>query len=184
MLINPFRSAIRLASVSISAKACSAHEMLARRRTARTLTPRDAQAGTSMLRRMAPYLCTTFRRGANASSSGPIFKLSVTTASAVSRLLRRSSWDFTSRTSLGYSDLAAVLTLSHQARKSGKSGDMKSANAFQRSGPVVGSRTTPIRRVQTSSSTISTGFLDSIIAGSIFKRRTNSWLMARATRHF
>ena len=95
---------------------------------------------------------------------------------------------FTSRTSLGYSDLAAVLTLSHQARKSGKSGDMKSANALQRSGLVVGSRTTPIRRVQTSSSTIRTGFLapllNSIVAGSIFKRRANYWLMARANAAF
>ena len=51
------------ASVSISAKACSAQEMLARRRMVRTLMPFAAQAAVSMLRRPVPNFCTTLSAG-------------------------------------------------------------------------------------------------------------------------
>ena len=47
---------MRLASVSISANACSAQAILARRRTPRTLMPAATQAATSIFRRRAPYL--------------------------------------------------------------------------------------------------------------------------------
>src|SRR5262249_25619142 len=54
MLFSPLMRWMRLASVSISAKACSAQAILARRRTLRTLTPAAAQAAISMFRSTAP----------------------------------------------------------------------------------------------------------------------------------
>src|SRR5947208_11998472 len=71
MLLSPAMRWIRRASASISAKACSAQAMLARRRTPRTFTPAAAHAATSMLRSTAPYLCTTLSFGAQRSSSRP-----------------------------------------------------------------------------------------------------------------
>ena len=67
---TPSSSSSLRASISISPKACSAQEMLARRRSVRSFTPLAAQAAASMLRRPRPNFCSTLRRGAAARSSG------------------------------------------------------------------------------------------------------------------
>src|SRR5215204_6458873 len=54
------------------------------------------------------------------------------------------------------------LRSSHQPAKSGSSGDMKSAKAARLSSDVAGSSTTPINRVQGSSSTTTTGGSEAI----------------------
>src|SRR5215217_3182493 len=58
------------------------------------------------------------------------------------------------------------LRSSHQPAKSGSSGDMKSAKAARLSSDVAGSSTTPINRVQGSSSTTTTGGSEAIARSS------------------
>jgi hypothetical protein len=57
---------------------------------------------------------------------------------------------------------ARALSSSHQPTKLGSSGDMKSAKAARLSSDVVGSSTTPIKRVHGSSSTTTIGGFETI----------------------
>ncbi len=85
------RSSLR-ACVSISASACSAQAMLARRRMFSTATPRSAQAAVSMVPSPRPYFCTNFSFGAAASSSRPKVSASTATPRASASAPRNSSW--------------------------------------------------------------------------------------------
>ena len=66
---RPSSSSSFRASISIRPKACSAQEMLARRRSVSSLMPFSAQAAVSMLRKPVPNFCTTLSRAAAARSS-------------------------------------------------------------------------------------------------------------------